>query len=163
MSHLLQPLTTSPLTFPVPQCNSVPSLGAQCALPELQLVTRIPQNWRTTTMDHYYGWSATIAASQKDGQLHMYTWTVKAGHILVIPLKLAQSSSPSSTCSVEIKQIPPSSPQRRCGRAPLLVLTAVSRHVKPPLKPFILLTHRRQLYKLPATRSLPARTPPTTI
>ena len=61
-------------------------------------------------MDHYYGWSATIAASQKDGQLHMYTWTVKAGHILVIPLKLAQSSSPSSTCSVEIEQIPPSSP-----------------------------------------------------
>ena len=58
-------------------------------------------------MDHYYGWSATIAASQKDGQLHMYTWTVKAGHILVIPLKLTQSSSPSSTCSVEIEQIPP--------------------------------------------------------
>ena len=57
-------------------------------------------------MDHYYGWSATIAASQKDGQLHMYTWIVKAGHILVIPLKLAQSSSPSSTCIVEIEQIP---------------------------------------------------------
>ena len=81
---------------------------AGSGLPELQLVTRIPQNSRTTTTATI----STMAASQKDdcGHLQVCIWTAKAGHILKLThppiLSLALFSF------IEIEQISLSSLRR---------------------------------------------------